>query len=93
MCKVKLAINMMNDDGRDEENFNENGENLPLKTLPTITQIPQETTTGSSENGKNWQCNGHFMEKMSIVVFLWISFFLCNLAFSAISPFFPKVVR
>ena len=90
---------MVNDDDdreSNEESFNESGDNLLLKDVPTKSEISQETAAGCSKGGKNWLaliCNWHLMKKIAMVVFLWIAYFLCNIAFSTISPFFPGVVR
>lgn len=47
----------------------------------------------STKDHQRLLCNLELVKKLVITVYLLVVYFLCTLAFSTISPFFPKEVR
>ena len=55
---------------------------------------PTSSKSRNYKDEKSWclVCNWVLVKKIVITAFLWAAYFICNLAFSTITPFFPKEV-
>ena len=84
-------------DTEDEEKQVEESEGKSL--LKETKLISEENVPASQSKEMEDQssstlfCNWNFVQKMITIAFLWIAYFLCNVAFSTIAPFFPKEAR
>lgn len=81
---------------------------MEVESTPEDDQDDKEESEGEGtlekeshqidQNGENkkWSallCRKDVIRKTAIIAFLWIAYFLCNIAFSVIDPFFPLEVR
>ena len=82
-----------------EEDSNDMEEESPSETegQSLLKENPEseshETDDDNTEGKKKWYttlCKRDSMMKMLITILLAIAFFLCNIAYTTIAPFFPR---
>ncbi len=69
---------------------------LQLHEIPSSSDLDSDEEDGKGACYKkclSWlsQCRENW-KKILVVVILWLAYMLCNVAFSIIAPFFPKIV-
>ena len=89
----KTQEDILEEDSNDmeEESLSETEGQSLLKENPESES--RKTDDDNIEGKKKWYttlCKRDFIMKISIVVILWIAYFLCNIAFTTIAPFFPR---